>query len=246
MTSISTCQLVGTRFRNVLPIVLLSALLHACGGGGSDTAQTAPVDNSPPSSNPTPPPSGGTPPPTTPSNTAPTISGTAPTSVQAGTPYVFRPTSADAEGDALTFTITNKPAWASFDAATGSLTGTPTAAGTFSGVVITVSDGKATASLAPFAVTVNEAPVVTGNAMISWSPPTERTDGSALSDLAGYRIYYGTQSGNYTKSVTVNTAGVTSYTIEGLTPGTYYFAVTAFDSGGSESAQSTPVSKKIG
>ena len=82
-------------------------------------------------------------------NRAPTISGTPVTSARAGQPYAFRPSAADADGNRLTFSIQGKPAWATFDAADGTLSGTPAAAnvGTSAAIVISVSDGTATASL---------------------------------------------------------------------------------------------------
>lgn len=89
-------------------------------------------------------------------NTAPVISGTPNTKTTVGTAYSFTPTASDADNDALTFSITNKPAWATFDTATGKLSGTPTATniGTTADVVIQVSDGKTQASLAAFALQV--------------------------------------------------------------------------------------------
>lgn len=175
------------------------------------------------------------------------IGGTAPPSVQVGAAFSFRPTSSDADGDTLTFSITNKPAWATFDATTGTLTGTPSVAGTFPGIVIGVSDGKDSASLAAFSVAVSEAPSSgTGSATVSWTPPTDRSDGSPLNNLAGYRIRYGTSAGSYTQTITVDTAGLSTFTVENLAAGTYYFVVTAFDSAGMESSYSTPVSKTIG
>ncbi len=77
---------------------------------------------------------------------------------------------------------------------------------------------------------------------ISWTPPTTRSDGSTLDDLDGFTVYYGTTSGNYTQNVTVNDENATSHVITNLTPGTYYFAVTAYDSSNNESAFSTEVS----
>ena len=83
-----------------------------------------------------------------------------------------------------------------------------------------------------------------GQAILSWDPPATNTDGSALTDLAGYKIYYGTSSGNYSTVITVG--NVTTYTITGLTDNiTYYFATTAYDSSGNESTFSNEVSKII-
>ncbi len=77
---------------------------------------------------------------------------------------------------------------------------------------------------------------------LSWQPPTEYTDGTAISDLAGYEIHYGTQSQNYTSSIKVTNPGLATYVVQGLSPGTYYFAVSAYDSTGAESDDSAEVS----
>ena len=92
-------------------------------------------------------------------NRAPTISGTPATSVNAGSAYNFQPSGADADGDTLTYSIQNQPSWATFNAGTGRLSGTPTAAaaGVYSGIVISVSDGKDTVSLPAFSITVSAA-----------------------------------------------------------------------------------------
>jgi hypothetical protein len=89
-------------------------------------------------------------------NNAPTISGTPPTRVTAGQVYSFTPTVKDLDGDKLAFYIQGKPAWSTFDAATGRLSGTPRSsdAGPYGGVSIRVSDGRATASLPTFAIDV--------------------------------------------------------------------------------------------
>lgn len=85
-------------------------------------------------------------------NTPPTISGSPTLNITAGQSYSFTPTAVDADGDSLTFEIANKPAWASFNTATGKLSGVATA--TASGIVIYVTDGVATVSLPAFTVTV--------------------------------------------------------------------------------------------
>ena len=212
---------------------------------GRTVAKLAPFAVTVKSSSSTTPPPEPTPDPTpepTPTNTAPTISGTPTTSVTAGAAYSFRPTAADANGDALTYSIAGKPTWATFNTSTGLLSGTAVA-GTYSSVVISVSDGKAVTSLSPFTITVN-APVVR-SALISWTPPTANTDGSALTNLAGYRIAYGTSASALTNVAEVPTAGVTNYTIENLAAGTWYFAVTAYTSAGAESSASAVVSKTL-
>jgi hypothetical protein len=84
-----------------------------------------------------------------------------------------------------------------------------------------------------------------GEALLSWVPPTERVDGTALTSLAGYRLLWGTAPRSYSEQVTVNDPGTTSYRITGLAPGTWYFAATAFDATGLESEYSAEVSKVI-
>ena len=174
-------------------------------------------------------------------NTAPTISGTPATLVTAGQSYVFQPTASDVDGQALRFGIANKPAWASFDLVTGRLSGTPTAAGYFSNIVVSVSDGTASATLAPFAVTVN----ALGSADLSWTPPTQNDDGSALTDLAGYRIRYGTSPTVLNQVVTIPNPAIMTAAIEGLAAGTWYFSVVSYNHTGVESDPSAPVFKSV-
>ncbi len=182
---------------------------------------------------------------TAPPNPAPTISGTPATSVMQGTPYAFQPTASDANGDVLTFSIVNRPAWATFTASTGRLAGTPAPAnvGTTSGIVITVTDGTSSRSLPAFSITVQSA--ATGSAVLSWLPPTQNSDGSPLTNLAGYKVYWGTSPGTYPNSVTLNNPGLATYVVANLVPGTYYFVMTAFNTIGAESLQSNPASKTI-
>jgi hypothetical protein len=179
------------------------------------------------------------------SNTAPTISGTPATSVTEGTAYRFVPSARDADGNALVFGITGRPPWASFDSATGTLQGTPGAAdvGTYSNIVISVTDGRATASLPAFSIAVQAYSF--GSATITWLPPTENVDGSALTNLAGYRVYWGQQPSYYTSSVAITNPGITAYVVENLGNGMHYFSVTAVNSSGTESAPSAEASKLI-
>lgn len=129
-------------------------------------------------------------------NRAPTITGTPATSVVAGTSYTFRPAASDPDGQTLTYSIRNKPTWATFSQTTGQLSGTPTAAHagtTTSGIVITVSDGTLSASLPAFAIVVNapanRAPTISGNpattvtagATYRFAPSASDADGDTLS-----------------------------------------------------------------
>jgi hypothetical protein len=178
-------------------------------------------------------------------NRAPTISGTPATTVNAGSAYTFQPSGADADGDTLTYSIQNLPSWATFSSSTGRLSGTPqaAAAGVYSGIVISVTDSKDTVSLPAFAITVN-APT-NGSATLSWTPPSENTDGTSLSNLAGFRIQYGTSAAALTQTVQISNPGVVTYVVTGLNAGNWYFSVKAYTSGGAESANSNVVSKTI-
>jgi len=178
-------------------------------------------------------------------NRAPTISGTPVTTATEGQAYSFQPSASDPDGDSLTYSITNKPSWASFSSSTGRLSGTPAAgsAGTYGNIVISVSDGRLSASLPAFSITVQQ--VATGSATLSWSPPTLRTDGTPLTDLAGYSIHYGNTAGVYSSKIRIDNAGITTYVVENLSQGTWYFTTTAFDSTGAESDYSNVASKTI-
>jgi hypothetical protein len=85
-----------------------------------------------------------------------------------------------------------------------------------------------------------------GTATLSWVAPDQNTDGSALTNLAGYRIYYGAGAHALTEVVEVPTVGITEYVIDNLAVGTYYFSIRAYSSMGIESALSNIVSDTIG
>ncbi len=180
-------------------------------------------------------------------NSAPKISGTPPTTAKVGTAYSFRPTATDANNDPLTFSITNKPSWASFSTSTGQLSGTPSTTGTYSNILIKVSDGKTSAQLAAFSIAVSSSTTspTTGAATLSWTPPTRNTDGSTLTNLAGYRISYGTSATSLSKTVTVANPGIASYVVDGLARGTWYFSIKAYTSSGTESSASGVASKTV-
>jgi hypothetical protein len=221
----------GLQSRHLL-LVLVVSLLGACSWGNeaAKTSASQPTGNSAPTV-----------------NKAPVISGTPPTAVQVQVAYSFTPTASDPDGDALTFTIANKPAWATFNTQTGALTGTPTAAqaGSFLNVTIGVTDGKASVNLPSFSLAVTAAPVVVNDKMatLSWAAPTQRIDGTPLVNLSGYKVFVGQSSGNYSRTIDVAGAPNTRYTVTGLSVGTWYFAISAYDGAGLESAKSPEVSK---
>jgi Fibronectin type III domain len=210
------------RLRIFALAVVSAAFLSACFQSTKDAA-SAPTSTAP--------------------NLAPTLSGNPAGTVNVGVAYAFSPSARDPEGATLSFSIQNKPAWASFSAANGALTGTPTAAdvGTTSNIIISTSDGTQTVALPAFSLTVSAA-VASGTMQIDWTAPTANSDGSALADLAGFRIYYGTTSTALTNSVDVPGSSASSYTVRNLSAGTYFFSVSAYSSAGAESALSNPVS----
>ena len=84
-----------------------------------------------------------------------------------------------------------------------------------------------------------------GTALLSWTPPIENTDNSLLTDLAGYKIYYGTSPGSYSDSITIENPGLTSYLVENLASAEWYFVMTSFNSNWIESSHSYEVSKSV-
>jgi hypothetical protein len=217
-------------------LAIAGLLLTACGNGvgvspaSSDAATPAGV-------------------PSAPAATPVALTGTPATSVTAGQNYAFQPTVSAGSGS-VTFQIQGKPTWAAFNASTGALTGTPAVAneGTTTGITITGSNGSSSASIGPFAIAVNAPPAsppATGSATLSWTAPTENTDGSPLTNLAGFHIYYGTTSGQWTSTITIASATETSYVVTGLAPGTYYFTVVAFNTDEVDSTDSNIGSKTI-
>lgn len=178
-------------------------------------------------------------------DTAPQIGGAPRVAVKVGEAYSFAPAASDANGDKLTFEIANRPSWLSFSSTTGALTGTPTAAqvGTYRNVTIQVAANGKYATLPSFNIEVMSAG--SHGVTLSWTPPTRNDDGSALTNLAGYKIRYGVKSGTYTASVTLNTPGVAAYFVDGLVPGTYYFVISAYNSNGTESNLSNEAAKTL-
>lgn len=175
-----------------------------------------------------------------PQNAAPSISGTPPRAITTGQEYVFQPDAKDPDSDPLTFAIKNRPSWASFNAKTGRLWGTPTLGdtGTYANILISVSDGKQSSSLPAFSIAVASSAL--GSLTVSWEAPTTNADGSALTDLSGFKIYYGTVRDRDTLNnvVTIDNPSVNRFVVENLAPGTYFVAASAFNSRGMESERS--------
>jgi hypothetical protein len=221
-------SLAPSNLRVLLTAAVVALAISGCGGGGdSGTSSNANPSNAT-------------------GNAAPTIQGQPGRSVSPAQSYSFQPSASDANGDALSFSASNLPAWASLNASTGRISGTPTAAdiGTYSGITVTVSDGKSTASLGPFSITVTDA--ASGTATLSWMPPTENSDGTPLTNLAGYEIRYGLDRDDLSSAVSLSNPSLSVYVVENLASGTWYFAVLAVNASGVTSSLSNVASKTIG
>jgi hypothetical protein len=212
--------------------------LSGCGGDVTDPALAAPATSaSAPASSST-------------TSLTPTInlSGTPAATAEVGNPYTFQPTASVNTGT-VTFAISGLPSWATFDSTTGKLTGTPAAGnvGATGDITITASDGKSTATVAPFKIDVmaSAAAPASNTVSLSWVAPTQNTNGTAVTDLAGYHIHYGTSTTALTKTIAVAGATTTEFEISNLSPGTYYFTVSAYNSLGAEGEPTGVVSKTI-
>jgi hypothetical protein len=209
------------RFLHVASTFLCSLSLIGCGGVGdvsSPQSSTAQADSG-----------------------RATISGQPRTAVAIGQSYTFQPGVASGAGN-HTFTATKLPSWLTLNGTTGRLTGIPQESdiATYSGISLIASDGSV---LGPFSITVTA--LGSGRATVSWMPPTQNTDGSALTDLAGFVITYGDSADNLSQSITVTNPSITTYVVENLTNGTWYFAVQAVNASGSTSYNSSLATKTI-
>lgn len=206
-------------------MIFAATFLGGCSGGTSGNAGAAAGGGSPAAT-----------------SGALSISGAPTASIVAGSNYSFRPTASDAGGAALTFAIKNQPGWAKFDPATGTLSGTPTSAyvGSSGQIVITVTDGSATAALAAFSIDVTA--LTAGEAALSWTAPTVSAAGT---ELAGYHIYYGEDSAHLTQVVDVTNPDSTNFVVDNLASGTWYFAIKSYNGANVESSLSAIVAVEI-
>lgn len=217
-------------------IFITSITLSACGGGSGSPSSIDRAAASPSISAPD-------------ANDAPVISGKPLPTAAVNVPYTFRPDVHDPDGDVLIFEVARKPSWATFNPATGELSGTPHAGatGTYADIVIFVSDGELKTALPPFTIKVTESSATgsTSSAALAWSAPTQNQDGSPLTNLAGYRVHYGNSASNLSRRITIDDPTATSTVVQTLTPGTWYFAISAYTHVGAESSISNVVSKAI-
>jgi hypothetical protein len=223
-----------TKIQKIAILCLSAILICACQGSGTGDAEQTVGNSADPAQ---PPPNAG--------NSPPTISGKPPSAINVGEAFSYTPQVADADGDALKFSIENKPGWATFDAGTGTLSGTPhdRNIGSYDLIQISVSDGYVSVSTPRFSVDVTQ--FAEGSVTLSWAPPARNEDGTALTDLAAYKVYYGTESRSYDNAIEIENPGIVTYVIENLSPNKYYFAMTAIDSQRVESGYSNEIAETV-
>jgi hypothetical protein len=177
-----------------------------------------------------------------------TVTVTAPSSPPIPTVSFSDSPSTIASGSAsiLTWSSTNATActasggWSGTLATSGSQSTGALSASTTYTVSCTGTGGSASQS-----ATVAVTPATTGTAILTWLPPTSNTDGSPVTLLSGYTIYYGTSATALTQSVVITDATTTTFEITGLASGTWYFAVAAAAADGTQSDLSNLGSKAI-
>ena len=176
--------------------------------------------------------------------TALSITGQPPTSISMGSTYYFNANTSGGSGKTVAFSIQNKPSWATLNTVTGELRGTPDAAGTFSNIVISASDGQSTAKLPAFSILVNGTSSSNkATVTISWAAPGNNTDGTTFDNPAGFVIHYGTSASSLNQSVSIGSYSARSYNLTGLSKGTtYYFSVAAINTNNVEGERSAVTS----
>ncbi|WP_290622132.1 Ig-like domain-containing protein, partial [Arsukibacterium sp. UBA3189] len=180
-------------------------------------------------------------------NDAPTISGAPDVTVAQDSAYTFTPTATDVDADTtLTFSIANKPSWASFNTATGALSGTPTNddIGVTNAIVISVSDGSLSAALPAFNLSVtntNDAPTISGapavtvaqDAAYSFVPTAADVDADTTLTFSIVNkpswASFNTTTGALTGTPTNDDIGVTNAIVISVTDGSLSAALPAFN-----------------
>lgn len=145
--------------------------------------------------------------------------------------------------DGSTQNLTTAVTWSASNTAVATISNAAGSKGLASAVAVGTTSITAISGSVSTTSTLTVTAITTGSATLSWDVPTTNTDGTPLTNLAGYKIYYGTSSGNYTKIIDVG--NVTTYVINNLAPGTYYFTTSAYDTSGIESGYSNEVSKTL-
>ena len=149
--------------------------------------------------------------------------------------------------DAVLINGTVQLTWSSSNAesceASGSWSGQVETSGTFTSVPLTDNALFQLTCFAQGQSAVSQLGVAVTDNTIRWTAPTENVDGTQLTDLDGFAVYWGNGSRNYSTSVNLG-AGAREWTLD-VAPGTYYLAVTALNSQNEESGYSNEIVKVI-
>jgi hypothetical protein len=167
------------------------------------------------------------------------ISGTPASRAVAGDFYMFTPTVLAPADCVRSFAVTGKPAWAQLNSATGTLSGIPTAVGSTLHIILGMSCGESTATLPAFNIIVESTQAKypsQRNAYLSWTRPDQNTDGSPLTNLAGYRLRYGSSPAAMNSHLFIGSPDTTEAEISGLAPGSWSFEIRAITAEYAESA----------
>jgi hypothetical protein len=148
--------------------------------------------------------------------------GTPPDFAVVGERYDYVPEVINAILPDLRFSYINRPGWSESYRDTGAIIGTPSEPGVYANIQIQAWDGVHCGVSAPFTITVASA---ADSADVRWVKPTLNTDGSPLTDLAGYLIRYGTSAAKLDTHFWVDSADVTAAEIRNLSPGNWYFEI---------------------
>jgi hypothetical protein len=129
----------------------------------------------------------------------------------------------------------------------GAASGTST---TGSSTPPTVADGAPTTTTSGSSPTTTTAPpsspaASSSSVTLGWVAPTQNSNGTPITNLAGYKIHYGTTSQDYTQVVALNNPSLSRYVVDSLPSGTYFFAITAYNSQGVESALSGEITTTL-
>src|SRR5690606_4437477 len=192
-----------------------------------------------------------------PGNNPPTISGEPEPTVLVDQTYSFTPQASDPDGDAVRFSISNRPSWASFSTDTGELSGTPDSdsVGTYSDIVVSVDDGNLKRSLPPFAIQVqgpnNRAPTISGTPTTKVEATRSYTFQVSASDPDGDRLVYrinqlprwatfSTRSGRLRGTLGVDDVGTYANLIISVSDGRVSTSLPAFSITVTEAANRAP------
>jgi hypothetical protein len=104
----------------------------------------------------------------------------------------------------------------------------------------TTTSGSSTTTAPPTSTTTSSSVVTLG-----WVAPTQNSNGTPITDLAGYKIHYGTSSQDYTQVVSIANPSLSRYVLDSLASGTYYFAISSYNSQGTESPLSGEITASL-